>query len=67
MFSLKNILIFLAGVFFFHTIHHAMIPYYVDLPIHLKGFTLTPTFNLWAVVISAIITVALLWWASRIK
>lgn len=67
MFSLKNVLIFLAGAEFFHTLSHIILPYVINLPIVIKGIEFTSTVNLWVIVINAIITILLLWWASRVK
>ena len=67
MFSLKNVLIFLAGAAFFHTLSHILLPFFVELPLKTKVIYLTPALNFWAVIISAIITVVLLFWAKRVK
>jgi hypothetical protein len=67
MFSLKNVLIFLAGAQFFHTLSHILFPFVVELPLKTKIIYLTPTLNIWAIIINAIITLALLWWASKVK
>lgn len=67
MFSLKNVLIFLAGASFFHTLSHILLPYFVELPLETKVIYLTPALNFWAIIINAIITVFLLWWAKRVK
>lgn len=67
MFSLKNVLIFLAGAEFFHTLSHILLPFFVELPIQTKVIHLTPTLNVWAIIINAIITLALLWWAKKVR
>jgi hypothetical protein len=67
MFSLKNILIFLAGAEFFHTLSHILLPFFVELPLETKAILLTSTLNIWAIIINAIITLALLWWAIKVK
>lgn len=67
MFSLRNILIFFAGFEFFHTISHIAMPFLVSFPLDLKFMLLTSTMNNWAIVINGIITIALLWWASRLS
>jgi hypothetical protein len=67
MFSLKNILIFLAGAEFFHTLSHLLMPLFVELPLETKIIHLTPSLNIWAIIINALITLALLWWAKKIK
>jgi hypothetical protein len=67
MFSLKNVLIFLAGSEFFHTLSHILLPFFVELPLKTKVIDLTPTLNFWAIIINAIITLVLLWWANKVK
>lgn len=67
MFSLKNILIFLAGAEFFHTLSHILLPFFVELPVETKVIHLTFTLNVWAIIINAIITLVLLWWAKKVK
>lgn len=67
MFSLKNLLIFFAGAEFFHTLSHILLPFFVKLPLETKVITLTSRLNFWAIIINAIITLALLWWASKVK
>lgn len=66
MFSFRDLIVFLAGAEFFHTISHIFLQYYVKLPIDTKVIVMTPTLNTWAIIINAIITVLLLWWASRL-
>lgn len=67
MWSLKNILIFLAGAAFFHGISHLILPFYVDLPFQVRDFTLTTMMNLWTIIVSVALTIALLWVASKLK
>jgi hypothetical protein len=64
---LRDIVIFLAGVAFLHTISHFMLPYYVSLPLQTNMMTLTATGNIWVIVISAIVTVLLLLLAKWMK
>lgn len=66
MFNLRDIIIFLAGAEFFHTISHFILPYFVSLPVDMKFMVFTSTINIWAMIINAAITVALLWWAYQI-
>jgi hypothetical protein len=66
MIKLRDVLIFLAGVTFFHTINHVMLPYFVTLPWDLNFMTLTLTGNYWIIAGSALVTILLLWWASRL-
>lgn len=67
MFSLKNVLIFLAGAAFFHTLSHILLPIYLDLPLQIKGMVFTSTMNNWAIAFSGAVTVVLLWFASKAK
>lgn len=67
MFSFRDLIVFLAGAEFFHTISHIIMHYFIVLPISTKFFILTPTLNIWAIIINAVITGALLWWASKLK
>lgn len=64
---LKNILIFLAGAEFFHTLTHILLPFLIDFPFVMKKFTLTSTLNTWAIIINGLITIGLLLWASYVK
>ena len=66
MFSLRDFVIFFAGAEFFHTISHIFLWYSVALPLQTKFVLITSSLNMWAVLINALITVALLWWASRL-
>lgn len=67
MFSLKNVLIFFAGAEFFHTLSHILLPFFVELPLETKVIHLTSALNVWAIIINAIITLALLWWAKKVR
>lgn len=67
MFTLRDFVIFLAGFEFFHTISHIILPFFIELPIHTKFILVTSNLNLWAIAINALITVALLWAAYKLK
>ncbi|CRX37940.1 hypothetical protein [Estrella lausannensis] len=67
MFSLKNWYIFLAGAAFFHTVSHALLPYYFDLPLHLKNFSLTYEMNQYILAGSGALTILLLFLAAKTK
>ena len=67
MISLRSIVIFLAGGEFFHTLSHVFLAYYVSMPIEMTFMTLTATMNTWAIVVNAVITLALLWWAKKLS
>ena len=64
---LRDIVIFIAGAEFFHTLSHIILPYFITLPINMKFLTLTPTINVVVIVINAIVTLLLLWWAHRLR
>lgn len=64
---LRDVLIFLAGAEFFHTISHIVMPYFVSLPMDMKFMVMTATMNNYAIVINAVITILLLWWARRLS
>lgn len=72
MCSLRDVVIFLAGAAFFHTLSHVMLPMFVQFPmvVHLPMvvgmITLSSMANIGIIVGSALLTVALLWWACRL-
>ena len=66
MSKLRDSVIFIAGAEFFHTLSHIILPYFIPLPIKMGLFTLTSTINIATVVVNAVITILLLWWASRL-
>jgi len=65
--KLRDIVIFLAGAQFFHTISHIILPYFLSLPLDMKVITLTPSLNSWVIVVNALITILLIFWAYRLK
>lgn len=67
MWSKKDVLIFFAGALACHTLSHLTIQFTQLLPIQLLGFTLTYNFNIIVIIVSLILTLALIWWASRVK
>lgn len=67
MCTLRDIVIFAAGAEFFHTLSHIMLPLFIKLPLDMHVIVLTQDFNLWAIGINAVITLALLWWAHKLK
>lgn len=67
MCSLRDVVVFLAGAFFLHTLSHFLLPYFFSFPIHMKAMELTTGMNLWMIVINAIITIALIWLAAKMK
>ena len=67
MCTLRDIVIFLAGAEFFHTLSHIILPYFISMPLDMGVMVLTPTLNLLIIGINALITLALLWWAYRLR
>lgn len=67
MCSLRDVVVFFAGAEFFHTLSHIILPYLVKLPIDVAGVDFTPAYNYWAIGINGVITLLLLFWASRLK
>lgn len=67
MFSLRDLIIFLAGAEFFHTISHIILGLYITLPLHTKMGEFTSSTNCWAIAINAIITLLLIIWAVRLS
>lgn len=67
MLKLRDVVLFFAGAEFFHTLSHIVLPYFISLPLNMGFMMFTPTLNIWAIVINAILTIILLWWASRLK
>lgn len=66
-FKLRDILIFLAGAEFFHTLSHVVLLLLITFPWQTKWVLVTRSLNQWAIIINAIITVVLLVWASKTK
>lgn len=60
-----HLLIFLAGAEAFHTVSHILLRYSNTLPLQVFGFEFGQSGNLWAILINAIITVGLLYWAKK--
>ena len=67
MWSKKNVVIFCAGAQAFHTLSHIVIKYAGMLPVKIFSIALTQQLNMWAIVINAVITLVLLWWAAQLK
>ena len=75
MFTSRDLIMFIAGAFFLHTVSHILFPYIINLPADFNLAVLTPsihiiwtpTLNLVVVIVSALITIGLLWWARRLK
>lgn len=67
MCTLRDIVIFIAGAEFFHTLSHIILPFFISLPLNLGFIQFTATVNYWAIAINAVITIGLLWWACKLK
>jgi|GEM_PF-889273 len=67
MWTKKNVIIFFAGAEAFHTLSHILLPRFVQLPMMFGNFLYTQQWNIGAIVFNGIVTVALLWWASKEK
>lgn len=66
MIKLRDVIVFLAGAEFFHTLSHIILPFFITLPIHTTIIEITNTVNYVAILINAIITLLLLWWAKKL-
>lgn len=67
MFSFRDLIVFLAGAEFFHTLTHIMLAFFVILPFDFKFIVLTKTMNTLAIIINAVITILLLYWSYKLK
>lgn len=67
MFSLRDFIIFMAGAAMFHTVSHITLAYSGILPVTVGSMEITSQVNMVAILINALITVGLLWWASRLS
>lgn len=66
MFSFRDLIIFLAGAQFFHTISHIMLAFCIKLPLDFKFGVLTKKLNLFAIIVNALTTILLLWWGYKL-
>lgn len=64
--KLRDVIVFIAGAEFFHTLSHIILPYFIPLPIHTTIIEVTTTVNYTAIIINGIITLLLLWWAAKL-
>lgn len=62
----RDIIIFLAGLEFWHTFTHIFFAFFVALPLDTKLIKMTRTKNRWGVIINGFITIALIWWATQV-
>ena len=63
----REVVIFFAGVEAFHTLSHLVLSVSGQLPMRVFGFNDTAGLNVWAIVVNAAVTVALFWWASKVR
>lgn len=66
MWTKKELILFIAGAEAFHTYIHGLM-YFNILSVQLPYFAITPQVVLFGFVFNAFVTVALLWWASKLK
>lgn len=66
-FRLRDVVIFLAGAEFFHTLIHIMLPFILNFPVQGRLMEITSGVNNWAIVINVLLTILLLWWARRLS
>ena len=66
MFTKREWIIFTAGAEAFHTLSHIILALN-GLPIKFYNMTITSTFNLWAIIINAVITLGLFAWAKKTR
>lgn len=64
---LRDIVLFLAGAEFFHTIAHYMLPFIVTFPLNIHVIELTENMNMGATFVNGVITILLLYWAYKLK
>lgn len=65
MWTKRDLIIFFAGAEAFHTFSHIVLS--GSLPITIWSITVTPTFNMWAIILNAAIAIWLFIWASRLE
>lgn len=64
--TLKEWVIFFAGAEAFHTFSHIIFYFSGALPVTFYTIVVTQQLNLWAIIINAVITILLLWWAYKL-
>lgn len=67
MIKSRDIVVFLAGAEFFHTLSHLVLQFSVNFPWQTKYMLVTGALNNWAITINAVITVVLLICAAKMK
>ncbi len=67
MYSKREWIIFFIGFEAFHTLSHLLISFNGVLPITFFGFTITKSFNMFAILINLVITIGLYIWAEKTR
>lgn len=62
-FSKHNFLYFLAGAAFWEALIHVSLHFSGALPLNYWGYTITPTNNMYIIIIAGLISVGALWFA----
>lgn len=65
--KLRDVVVFIAGAEFMHTIAHIVLYYRAIFPINMGYMMLTEQLNTGAIMINALITILLLWWARKLS
>jgi hypothetical protein len=66
MITLRDVIFFLAGAEFFHTLSHIFLAYFVTFPLAMKSFHFTSKMNFWAIIINLVVTILLVIWAVKL-
>ncbi len=66
--SVRDVVLVLAGAQAFHTVSHLVLGVCVELPLQMKmpRMALTSRMNTVVIIINAVVTIGLFWWASRL-
>lgn len=67
MISVRDIVIFFAGVEFWHTFTHIVFAFFVSLPLDMNFIVMTPKMNMWGIIVNATITIILIYLALRLS
>lgn len=67
MWSKRDIIVFLAGAFTFHTLAHLTIAMTDTLPIRVFNIIIDKQMNLLGIVVNGLIASGLIWWANKTR
>lgn len=67
MCCLRDLIVFLAGAEFFHTLAHVFLPRFVELPLDAGFLVLNEQNNMMMIIVNGLITLALLFIAHKMK